>query len=356
MSEEATYGDASHIHNAVQVTRAIRASADAAWAALTDPEMVRQWFGALSAPLCQGELINLDFDDGDFFVLEVIQVDPPRTLQYIWRLLGIGPKETITWQITPQVEGCLVTVSDVAFQRTADATHALRSYWLDQTARLEHFLCTRTPIRAPWRRDIYASTELPGTAQAVWAHMIDPAAQARWLPLGTLPEAGRAGHVKDGAAPAEFEVADLRLDSQNHYLSFRLAHPSWLASTTCSLELSPRNQGTLLAVRHTGWEAISFDHTYQKQQRRRFAGLWHKALLYFSLGYIRKWTIPTLSPTELQAQLGQPDLFVLDSNRVTLWEQGHIPGAIFVGQEDIPLDLLPAQKHAALVFYCRDSM
>ena len=45
---------------------------------------------------------------------------------------------------------------------------------------------------------------------------------------------------------------------------------------------------------------------------------------------------------------------VFDSNRETLWEQGHLPGAVAVGQETFPPEVLPADRGAALAFYCRD--
>jgi rhodanese-related sulfurtransferase len=91
-------------------------------------------------------------------------------------------------------------------------------------------------------------------------------------------------------------------------------------------------------------------------QRKRFAAFWHRFLLRFTLDCARSWQIPTLSAAELKARMELPEVFVLDANRATLWERGHVPQAVFVGQEDIPLDRLPPDKDAELVFYCRDTM
>src|SRR5262249_46637363 len=71
---------------------------------------------------------------------------------------------------------------------------------------------------------------------------------------------------------------------------------------------------------------------------------------------VRSWRIPTLSAVDLKNRFDRPGLFVFDSNRTTLWERGHVPQSVFVGQEDIPVDLLPSDKNAELVFYCRDAM
>jgi rhodanese-related sulfurtransferase len=76
----------------------------------------------------------------------------------------------------------------------------------------------------------------------------------------------------------------------------------------------------------------------------------------FTLEYAHSWEIPTLSAADLKNRMGQGDVFVFDANRTTLWERGHVPQSVFVGQEDIPIDRLPADKSAELVFYCRDSM
>jgi uncharacterized protein YndB with AHSA1/START domain len=91
------------------------------WQALTEPQRVARWFGTLTGALRPGTSVRLDFGDGDFFTLEIIQLDPPYLLQYAWRFLGIGPLNTITWQVAPRDKGCQVTVTDSEPERSHEA-------------------------------------------------------------------------------------------------------------------------------------------------------------------------------------------------------------------------------------------
>jgi rhodanese-related sulfurtransferase len=70
------------------------------------------------------------------------------------------------------------------------------------------------------------------------------------------------------------------------------------------------------------------------------------------LELFRKHDIPIISAVEVHARLGQPGFYVFDSNLPSQWQQGYIPGAIFLGMEDYDPGLLPADKDATLVFYC----
>ena len=156
--------------------------------------------------------------------------------------------------------------------------------------------------------------------------------------------------------PVDFEVEKLDVDVENHAITLTLVHDAWLYPTIYRLALRPRRQGVLLMMSHVDWQAISIDQTFQREQRRRFARFWHRIVLGFTLRYVRAFEIPTLSPDELRVRMNESDCFVFDSNRATVWDRGHIPGAVFVGQEDLPNDALPQSKRASLIFYCRDSM
>jgi hypothetical protein len=162
--------------------------------------------------------------------------------------------------------------------------------------------------------------------------------------------------LNDSLEPSDFTVEELDVDVENHAVVLTLAHDTWLHPTTYRVTLRPRRQGVLLTMSHVDWQAISIDQASQREQRHRFAAFWHRILLGFTLRYVRAFGIPTLSPDELRVRMDLPDCFVFDSNRATLWNRGHIPGAVFVGQEDLPTDVLPQSKRASLVFYCRDSL
>jgi hypothetical protein len=62
--------------------------------------------------------------------------------------------------------------------------------------------------------------------------------------------------------------------------------------------------------------------------------------------------IPELRVDEVAARLGQPDFFVFDNNGQGRWKRSHVPGAKNLNAYSFEADALPANKAAALVFYC----
>jgi rhodanese-related sulfurtransferase len=76
------------------------------------------------------------------------------------------------------------------------------------------------------------------------------------------------------------------------------------------------------------------------------------SLLRFLLEYVRRREIATISPSEVYARLGEAGFLVYDCNTSPQWKRGHIPGAIHVGLDAFPPDLLPQERSATLVFYC----
>lgn len=263
----------------VGITIATSASPEVVWVALTEVAIVGQWFGNLTSALDPGRTARLDFGDGDFFSIENVRADRPHLLHYAWRFLGIGALDSITWRISPKGSGCLVSVTDSEPERSREWAQELRSGWLDFTQRLERFLRTGEPSRYDWSREIHASIELcqtPGDAeQTLFA---SASRRAEWLPLG-IPSPGADGRaaIADGPEPARFYTTELVRESPSH-LRFELGRGEWLNATKCYLELSPRRSGSMLSVRHAGWEAISWERSDQLEQRKRFCGIWINAL------------------------------------------------------------------------------
>ena len=256
----------------VEVARAVCAPPARVWEVLTSPDALEQWFGTLTLPMAVGETTRLEFGDGDFFVLSVTRMEPPDTLQYVWRFLAIGPPDTVTWRITPQRQGSLITVTDRERGRTRAAAALLRKGWLDFTERLGEFLHSGKATRYPWRHEFDVSVELPGDAEDVWSLLLDPRLRPLWLPLDG-PALGDGARLVfgDGAAPAH--LLDIELEPPRH-LRFKLAREDWLHPTTFDLELCQRARDVLLTVGHNGWESVSLDDEYRRRQRMIFCNFW----------------------------------------------------------------------------------
>lgn len=59
----------------------------------------------------------------------------------------------------------------------------------------------------------------------------------------------------------------------------------------------------------------------------------------------------TLSLSEARNLYGKPGVVFLDVNEPEIYEQGHVPGAVWVTDEHLE-HFLPRDKNATLVFYC----
>jgi rhodanese-related sulfurtransferase/uncharacterized protein YndB with AHSA1/START domain len=338
-----------------RVTRAIRASAGEVWAALTEPNNVRNWLGEISPGFRVGRLSQLDAGDGDLYALEVFRMESPHRLSYGRRRFGIDVKESISWEVAPGPDGCLVTVSYSAPELDDDRQSAEHAEWLFHTSRLEKYLAAAPLPPAPPEREFILSTDLPGDAASVRAHLgayLEKVFGAAW-------DASAADYrttltLRDEGEPGDVQVIG-RAEPATLSMSLELDHVTWHCPTSARLVLRQRDQGTRLTIRHRGWEGTAFDDETRVRQRRRFARFWHGLVLRFTLAYARSWQIPTVSAAGLKDRMERSEVFVFDANRVTLWERGHLPRAIFVGQENIPADRLPPDKEAELVFYCRDT-
>lgn len=350
--------DESHVPPAVITVRApFRASASQVWHALTDSHAASQWLGTLASPLEVGEMTTLTLPDGEFFLLQPALAEPPVVLRYVWAALGMGVEDTVTWRLEPTEEGCLVTVTDTEPERTDAQARRDEARCLDFLARLDGFLSGRSLGSVGCRDEFDVSIELTATPEGVWGLLTEPTAHGRWLPLvGPSLQAGATFTIADGQKPAVFHAADVHVDHVERRVTFRLGHPNWLHPATCVLEALPRRSGAMLTVRHDGWRGISLDPDEQRRQRARWSKAWSGALRRFTLLYVRGRDLPSMSPAELHSRLGEPGLFVFDTNVRSKWARGHLAGATHVGPEPFAPDVLPPDKASTLVFYCLSTL
>ncbi len=59
-----------------------------------------------------------------------------------------------------------------------------------------------------------------------------------------------------------------------------------------------------------------------------------------------------LSPAEVAAMLGQPNVFIYDCNEADMHAEARVPGAKLTVYDEVTAAILPADRSAMLVFYC----
>jgi uncharacterized protein YndB with AHSA1/START domain len=251
-------GERQPADGTVRVWADLPAMIDVVWAALTEREGFGRWFGDLDGPLREGGSARIAFGDGDFFDVEQIRLDPPGHLSYAWRFQGIGPVDRIDWRLTSHENGCRLVVLDEEPERSADGVLRMREGWLDFLGRLQHYLTTGHEARYDWSREIEVNVELAADARTIQSRWLALERSRRWLVQVLAPEASLTDIV---VTPGQ--------------LTFSLRAPGWLAATSCQVDLQRRRDGTLMALRHAGWDAIGADGL---NQRRAYCQRWIAAL------------------------------------------------------------------------------
>jgi hypothetical protein len=65
--------------------------------------------------------------------------------------------------------------------------------------------------------------------------------------------------------------------------------------------------------------------------------------------------LPELSVDEVAKMVGQPNVFVIDANTKEQYQKAHLPGAKYVAHDAVTQDVLPSDKEATLIFYCKNT-
>lgn len=258
----------------VTVTATLPAPLDETWSALTNSARVEQWFGALSSPLAPGAHVRLDFGDGDFFDLDVEEVDKP-TLRWSWRFMGCGARDAIELRLE-EIEdgGSQITVTDCEPHRSRDAALELGEGWRDFAARLQLYLATGEQTRYDWRSDVEVWAELPLDAVAARRLVIESAAE--WLPLepGAVNLLTASALVlTDGEQPERFFIYRVR-GTGAAAVAFDLRPGCITGTLPTEISVAPHGDDAVLSVSQTGFRTLITDDASQRRIRQRFAAAW----------------------------------------------------------------------------------
>jgi len=225
------------------------------WRHLTEPERLAQWFADCRAPLGPGAEFVFSFGDGDAFTGRVTGWQPPSRLELEWKFLGLGPRFDIAFVLGPAANGRTeVSVIDRG-ALTREELDSLREGWEDFLERLARFSRTGQGCRYDWSAAIGLGALLGDVGEGGPPELDD---RAWW-------EAAFGG--------PRVELAE----RSNGRRTLRLSEPSWDgASTEAEVEIRRLPAGTYLGIVHSGWPSLP--ETSRLHERRRYAGLWRRAL------------------------------------------------------------------------------
>ena len=106
------------------------ANPDVAWAALTEPERIAEWFTDASPLGSVGDAYRLNFGDGSVVEGVLRQLEPGRSFAHTWVWANVEPlQETlVTWSIESVDGGTRVTLTHDGWAEAG----------LDEAARNDH--------------------------------------------------------------------------------------------------------------------------------------------------------------------------------------------------------------------------
>lgn len=140
--------------HAVRRTILIAARPELVWRTITEPELVRLWFGELRLqPAHVGSSGTINWPGEPAVAITIEAIDPIRSITYRWRnepgepaaALTTENSTVFTFTVDEHGDGVELTVVETGFEHTADPTGQLEGHrdgWnekLDQLADLEMF-------------------------------------------------------------------------------------------------------------------------------------------------------------------------------------------------------------------------
>lgn len=240
----------------------------AAWRALTGKGGLSMWFGTADSPLEAEAETRIDFEDGDFFLVNPSRVEPESVIEFDWRFLGTGPPSHVRWEVRETPAGCAVTVTDRGWERDAETVQELTAGWTDFLSRLRGHLDTGENTRYDWRGEIDGAVDLPVSG---W-RLLEDERLPDWLPIATDGFRLRWIFVIDGEGPRRFEMTQWRHDRDD--IRFSVVIPDADKPTSCLVRVRSIAGGTRLSFSHTGWRGLGLTDEVARRLRAHFAATW----------------------------------------------------------------------------------
>jgi uncharacterized protein YndB with AHSA1/START domain len=245
----------------VVAQRQIQAPIETVWEHLTRPELMKMWF-ADTERFAPDEPFRAEFGDGDFLAGRVTEWDPGIVLGLRWKSLGCGPEHEVRYSMLRRKGGTELTVQDRG-AITVELAECLRVGWSEFLMRFEKALLKNVSTRFNWRKALNVTVEVrPGAREGLLAALADPA----WY--------------TDQLAGVRAQIHEPR---EEGVVAAAVSHDAWGdAETSARVRLrNIRGVDYAFAVQE-GWGELPGN--IAAGERRRFVGVWIKALSEFAAG------------------------------------------------------------------------
>jgi uncharacterized protein YndB with AHSA1/START domain len=257
----------------------LRAPIERVWEALSDSAQFGAWFKArFRGPFVAGSEVVGELAEpghvGRLMVLAVETLDAPHLLSFRWRPHELEkpsdswPASTLVeFRLEPHPEGTLLVITESGFEaipesERADYVRGNSEGWEEQLGRIASYVSGTDRIEK--------TVSLQAPVERVWRALSVAEEFGQWFGLDAAGEtfaAGRSAHMKI-AEPADYAGRDFTIEvvalEPPRLFSFRW-HPCALdpgvdyssePMTLVEFFLEPRDNGTLLTVTETGFDAI----------------------------------------------------------------------------------------------------
>jgi uncharacterized protein YndB with AHSA1/START domain len=130
----------------------IRATPDAIWQAITQPEFTRQYFFGSHVTIDAQSYRGLDADGGELVIGSVLEFDPPHRLVHGWRALydpetATEDESRVTWEIEAKDGGTsLLRVVHDQLEGAPKTAAGVAGGWMWVLSGLKSLLETGAPL------------------------------------------------------------------------------------------------------------------------------------------------------------------------------------------------------------------
>ncbi|MFC8923094.1 SRPBCC domain-containing protein [Cellulosimicrobium sp. NPDC057127] len=140
------------------VTRTVhvRASVERVWAALTQEELVSQWFGQRTSlpDLRVGGEGTFGWDDNPGFAVRIEEYDEPSVFAFRWsesagEALRPDSSTVARFTLVPDGDGTVLTVVETGFEHLADGRAALEDHRQGWTSELDELVAVLEAAPVP---------------------------------------------------------------------------------------------------------------------------------------------------------------------------------------------------------------